>query len=196
MKRRTQHVARSSAGVRPGGGFASALMVSMVALSILAPSVSSSASYSESKLKAAFLLNFTRFVDWPESSFEGEQAPFVICVLNDSKFATTTAEVIGDHTVNDRTIAIQERIDVVDSAGCHIFFVPEGEAGQHRALIEQTSGRSVFTISAATGFAEMGGVANFIRSGKKIRLEINRRAAESANLKVSARLLRIVNVIG
>jgi hypothetical protein len=171
-------------------------LVLLSVLLIFAPTLANSSAYSEAKTKAGFLLNFTRFVDWPDSSFSGDSAPFVICVLNDSEFAATAADVIGDRRVDHRSISIEQRADVERASDCHIFFVPEAQAPLHQILIERTSGRSVFTISEAAGFAEMGGIANFIRSDEKLRLEINGKAAKEANLKVSARLLRIADVVG
>jgi hypothetical protein len=195
MKVETESVDQPALSEGGGRAFVSSISALLVAVSVLGPPDAWGSAISEAELKAAFLLNFTRFVEWPESSFEGPDGSFVICVLNDSNFATTTADVIGDRTVNKRRISVQERESGSDTGGCHIFFVPEAQSSEQRTLIDQTSGRSVLTISETDGFAKMGGVANFIANDKKLRLEINRSAAEKANLKVSSRLLRIADVV-
>jgi len=188
--------------LRPGGRRGPGLaakgaraVLAVLLLSSFTPS-GATASVDEDEVKAAFLLNFTRFVDWPESAFAAASSPFVICVLNDSGFARTAAGVIGDRTVGDRPVRVRDTTNAQDANACHILFVPASQGGMHQTVIATLSADSVFTVSDSDGFAEMGGVANFKRAGSKLGLEINRAAAARAQLKVSARLLRIADVVG
>jgi hypothetical protein len=171
------------------------LFFAIVAAVIIAPT-SSRASVSEDEVKAAFLLNFTRYVDWPASTFASGQTPFVICVLNDSDFASTASGVIGDRTVDDRPITVSSRADLDSATDCHILFVPASQQDMQTLVITEVAEAAVLTVSDSEGFAQMGGVANFRRAGSKLRLEINREAAARARLKISARLLRIADVVG
>lgn len=179
---------------RVRAGMRIALSVSIAAIAV-GPS-GAGANVSEDEVKAAFLLNFTRYVDWPASTFADARAPFVICVLGDPEFASTTAGVIGDRTVADRPIAVSAREVLESAADCHILFLPASQVEQQEMVITEVSDRAVLTVSDSEGFAQMGGVANFRRAGTKLRLEINREAAAKARLKVSARLLRIADVVG
>lgn len=194
MRTTDHHPAGRLAGglSRVRGGAAVALMA---VASAIVPALGS-ASVQEDEVKAAFLLNFTRFVDWPDSSFASSQDPFVICVLDDAGFAATAGEVVGDRTVGDRPVAVSERESVEAASGCHILYVPATWAARHVEVIETLEDESIFTVSDSDGFAELGGVANFKRAGSKLGLEINRKAAGRAHLKVSARLLRIADVVG
>lgn len=166
-----------------------------VASWLLAPAAGS-ASVKEDQVKAAFLLNFTRFVGWPDSSFDAASAPFVICVLDDSGFAATASDVIGSRTVGSRSVSVSARPSVEAAAGCHILYLPASQKALQPRVIEVLAAESVFTVSDSDGFAAMGGMANFKRAGSKLGLEINRTAAGKANLKVNARLLRIADVVG
>lgn len=179
----------------PARGLAAAIAV-LATLVLAAAPGRVAASADEDEVKAAFLLNFTRFVDWPASSFGDATSPFVICVLDDAGFASTASKVIGDRTVGDRAVSVSG-IGSVDAAGdCHILYVPSSQRGVHETVIATLADSSVFTVSDADGFAEMGGIANFKRAGSKLGLEINRKAASQARLKVSSRLLRIADVVG
>jgi len=120
----------------------------------------------------------------------------VICVLGDPEFASTAAGVIGDRTVADRPISVSAREDLEAATDCHILFLPASQSEQQELVITEISDSAVLTVSDSEGFAQMGGVANFRRAGTKLRLEINREAAARARLKVSARLLRIADVVG
>ena len=169
--------------------------VATVALAMAVPS-SSRASAGEDEVKAAFLLNFTRYVDWPPSTFASARAPFVICILNDAEFASTTSGVIGDRMVEERPITVSARETLEGTQGCHILFLPASQQDQQQTVISESSDDSILTVSDSEGFALMGGIANFRRAGSKLRLEINREAAARARLKVSAPLLRIADVVG
>ena len=172
-----------------------ATLACVSALALAAPPAPASIAASEAKVKAAFLLNFTRFVDWPGSAFASGDAPFVICVLGEPAFAATAREVIGDNRVKARSVTVESRSSLDGAESCHIFFLPSSGVGQQQALIQRSRGRSIFTISESDGFAQMGGIANFVRADKKLRLAINRKAADKSRLKVSARLLRIADLV-
>lgn len=174
------------------GRVARGLVAAMLAATTLVAAAGTGlASVDDDETKAAFLLNFTRFVDWPESTFRGDDAPFVICVLNDPGFVTTARKVVGDRTVDDRPVEVSKvsQLDVANS--CHILYLPASQRALQQAVVDHLRTSSVFTVSEASGFVELGGVANFMRDGSKIELEINRAAVEEAGLKVSSRLLRI-----
>lgn len=175
--------------------FLRSAVVAIIAAGVVAPS-GSRASVGEDEVKAAFLLNFTRYVDWPASTFSGARAPFVICILDDTEFASTATKVIGDRKVEDRPITVSSRADLASAKDCHILFLPASQVEQQATVISEVSEVSVLTVSDSEGFAQMGGIANFRRAGTKLRLEINREAAAKARLKVSARLLRIADVVG
>ncbi len=167
----------------------------MIAAVFLLPPISRAAGHEE-EVKATFLMNFTRYFAWPASSFAEAKSPFVICILADPEFASTTRGVIGDRTVEDRPIAVSTRETLESALDCHILFLPASRQDQQAMAITQVADSSILTVSDSEGFASMGGIANFRRVGGRLRLEINRQAAARARLEVSARLLRIADVVG
>lgn len=196
MKKRARGAAGSPrSGPRTSRVGSWAVALPTIALLLAIPS-GSRASVGEDEVKAAFLLNFTRYVDWPASTFADARAPFMICVLNDPEFASTASKVIGDRTVEERPISVSARESLESARDCHVLYLPASQQDQQETVISEIADVSILTVSDSEGFAVMGGIANFRRAGSKLRLEINREAAARARLKVSARLLRIADVVG
>lgn len=151
---------------------------------------------SEHQVKAAFLFNFARFVDWPANAFADPGAPYQLCVLGQDPFGPDLEATIGKKTVNGRGFRIVRATDVRDLAGpCHIVFVAESEADRPKETLKRLSAEGVLTVSEIEGFAELGGVINFIVVDDKVRLEINLDAAERARLQVSSQLLKLARVV-
>jgi hypothetical protein len=171
------------------------LCVCLVVLSIPCGRGHASDAKDAASLRAAFIYNFTRYVTWPETAFDHESSPVRVCLLADAHFLEKAQETIVDRKANGRPVLIEPRTSPQSLDGCHVLYIDADHADQHASILSSSEGRSIFTLSDTAGFAEMGGVANFFPVGKKLRFEINLRAAEDANLKLSARLLRVSKVL-
>ena len=151
---------------------------------------------SEGQVKAAFLFNFARYVEWPPAAFEGEAAAIRLCVIGESDFQQVVAETVSGRSVGSRQVAV-EKVDGLDAAeACHLLFLDAGAVLSPSLVAERLGGHAVFTISDQPGFAADGGVANFIFVDQKIRFEINPSAARRAGLKISSSLLRLAKLVG
>ena len=150
---------------------------------------------SEDQIKAAFLFNFARYVEWPEDAFDRADAPVVICTLGANGFTDVLFEIVSGKEVGERSVEVRRPSDLSQSVGCHILFVGRRYDGPHEELIGALQNRSVFTVSDREGFAAAGGTANFLRADNRIRFEINPRAARDARLKISSRLLRLARIV-
>lgn len=188
---RSRRIARVSIRVK-----LAVLLLAVSMLSIPAQLAWSAKETSESEIKIAYLYNFARYVEWPTSAFASDTAPITICVLGDTQFTNEAKGIIGDRTVGEHGVEVVTRPGVGQTGSCHILYIPESARDQHGEVISSLGSHSVFTVSESEGFAQQGGVANFIREDRKIRFEINRKAANKAGLKVSARLLRVAKVVG
>ena len=146
-------------------------------------------------MKAAFLFNFARYVEWPASAFTAAEAPVRICVLGARTFASVVEEVVAGKQVGERSVEVAEAQDLDRAARCHILFVGEDLGIERPQLISTLADAHVFTVSDSEGFAREGGVANFFRADQKMRFEINTGAAKRAGLKISSRLLRLARVV-
>lgn len=149
---------------------------------------------SEDEIKAAFLLNFARYVEWPENAFATPEAPVRICTLDSGGFKSVVLTTVKGKTVGPREVDVVDVATASDASDCHILFVGSDE-GSPQSIMGALGGASVFTVANDEGFAKRGGVANFFRSENRIRFEINPNAAQSAGLKISSRLLRLAQLV-
>ena len=143
---------------------------------------------SEATVKAAYLLNFAKLVDWPASAFQGAQGALVIGVVG--------RDAVGDElaragaSANGRKIEVR-RVAAGDAgalAGCHLVFVP-GSGGE--GVIGAVQGRPVLVVGEAENFARRGGALGFVKEGGTVKFEANPKAAARNGLIVSAKLLRV-----
>jgi hypothetical protein len=141
----------------------------------------------EYRVKAAYLYNFVRFVEWPAAA---EQGPLTICVVRPSPFGAVLADTVQGERVNGRTI-VPRLVDTAD-ADCHVVFVPAGSApGPSLRAVQDTP---ALTVGESPDFIRQGGIVNFVREGTNVRFEIDDAAARRAGLRISSRLLRLARV--
>lgn len=150
----------------------------------------------EYELKAVFLFNFTRFVDWPSDSFAGPQAPLVICVLGDDPYGTVLDDTVRGETVGGHPLAIERYRRVEDVATCHVLFISASEAKQMAGIVQQLHGRSILTVSNAADSDARGSVVRFATESNRIKLRIDMQAAHAAHLEISSKLLRAAEIVG
>jgi hypothetical protein len=149
----------------------------------------------EDELKAAFLYNFVRFVEWPERAFAGPGDPLVVC-LEDGEFAAVVARSVADKKVGERDLVVRPWSGAPRYEGCHVVFLDHLERDAWDDVFASLASHSVLTVGDMRRFASEGGIINFTRAGDKLRFEINPAAAERADLKISSKLLRVAEVIG
>lgn len=152
-------------------------------------------SASEYQLKAAFLFNFAKFIDWPQTAFAESKAPFAICVFGKDPFGDSLDQALANKTVGDHPIAIQRTRDKAELRKCHIVFVSASETEHIAEIKESLRGTSVLLVGESGGFAESGGMIEFTLDGGHVRFTINPDAAEEANLKISSKLLALAKIV-
>jgi hypothetical protein len=152
-------------------------------------------SATEYQVKAAFLFNFAKFVEWPADAFPTADAPLEICVLGEDPFGRDFEQVIEDKTVNGHRLEVAHPDGVPQARACQILFVASSEKQAVRDILKNLAGVSVLTVGDTAGFAKMGGVINFVLDESRVRFEINVKAAERAHLKMSARLLTVAKLL-
>lgn len=144
----------------------------------------------ENQVKAAFLYNFTKFVDWPSRCFAEASGPIVIGVMGDRSFVDELAQLVRERSVNGRPILVRPIRSAEDLPRLHVVFVANGEERRFETLLSgKTAG--VLTVGESRQFAAMGGMITFVAVEDKERFEINITAAEAAGLKISAQLQKL-----
>ena len=168
-------------------------MVSVVLGSALEVSAAVSREY---QLKAVSLLNLVRFVQWPEPAFDSTNAPLVIGVLGRDVFGPLLDDVVQGEEVHDRRIVIERYASVHDITHCHLLFVSASEQRAMAPILAHLNNRPILTVSDAERFTRYGGIVKlFTKPDGKIGLRINARAGKAANLKMSAMLLQVAEIV-
>jgi hypothetical protein len=149
----------------------------------------------EYQVKAAFLFNFAKFVEWPPTSFPDASAPLRICVFGRDPFGEELRNITSEKTVNGRKLEVNQVVDLQLARTCHIIFIASSETAQLKRILESLRGTNALTVSDAKGFTEQGGMINFVLENDRVQFEVNRKAAEQAGLKISSKLLSVAKVV-
>jgi hypothetical protein len=154
---------------------------------------------SEYSVKAAYLFNFAKFVEWPAQAFPNGLAPLTIGVLGDDPFGDDLDHVVQGKMINGHTIQIKrfEDFDQDHLEGlrrCQILFIAYSEKAQLGDILKSLKGASVLTVSEIENFPLLGGMILFDQVGRKIDLVVNPVAARQAKLEISARLLQVSKI--
>lgn len=139
-------------------------------------------------IKAALLYNFAKFTDWPAHSFEGPDAPLLICVLGSDPFGPALKTIEGK-VIKNRPVVTRVVSRVLDSRRCHVIFVSDSERSRLAEILELVGDDPILTIADMPDFAVSGGIINLKVVDNKSRFDINLAAAHRANLKLSSKLL-------
>jgi hypothetical protein len=148
------------------------------------------------EVKAEFMLNFSRFVIWPENAFESDSAELRFCILADLQYADAVSSVLLDKTIRRRSVRIIGSPTTESAARCHVVIIPEALTLLHREVIEVLGKRNILTISESYGFAQGGGVANLISSEGSVRIEVSWDALGRASLALDPRVFSLVEFLG
>jgi hypothetical protein len=145
----------------------------------------------EYQVKAAFLLNFTKFIEWPPSE-SAQGLPFDICVLGDDPFGTVLDQIVEGETLQGRKLTIQ-RVRRPPPASCRVLFVSKAEKDIDGLLAGVEPG--VLTVSDRSGFLRDGGMIGFVIENRRVRFDINQAAAVRAGLSLSSKLLSVARSV-
>jgi YfiR/HmsC-like len=151
-------------------------------------------SLQEYQIKAAFLYNFAKFVEWPATAFKDAQSPLTLCILGKDPFGDAL-DSLREKTIEGRRLVIRRVSKIEEADKCHILFVSASEKDSLSHILKVTRSWNVLTVGDTKGFAESGVVINIISIGNKMGFEINLDAAEHTSLKISSKLLKLGKII-
>jgi hypothetical protein len=150
----------------------------------------------EYAIKAAYLYQFGRYVQWPAKAFSSPEAPFVIGVLDHDSLVSNLEQIAQAKKVQDRAIQVRRFSSANDVGPCHILFVSGSLTPKEQSeLIARLSGQNTLFVGDAGGFLEGGGAVKFSVEDNKVRIHIARKAAEHEGLTISAKLLQVAHVV-
>ncbi len=148
----------------------------------------------EYQLKGIFLYNFSQFVQWPPSSFSSDQAPMVIGIVGTDPFGPYLEEAISGEQMNGHPLVIERYASGDEIGACQILFINLPDSKKRKEAITAVKDKSVLTVSDASDFLEHGGMIRFLTRQGKLKLQVNLEATKAANLEVSSKLLRLVEI--
>lgn len=146
--------------------------------------------YGEYQVKAAFLYNFGKFVDWPVTA-EDSGKPLVISVFGTDPFGPVLDRIVQGRLVRGRSVIIRRPIRIEELLPCQILFVSSSEKGRMPTILHALDGASVLTVGEMEGFLQLGGMIGFVVENDKVRFEINEDAARRNGLRISSKLLTL-----
>ena len=149
----------------------------------------------EYQFKAVFLFNFVQFIEWPTNVYAATNAPIIIGVVGEDPFGPALEEALRGETVSGHPLRAQRFKPEDDLSSCQVVFISSSEQARFDSLLAKLKGRPVLTVSEVEGFAQSGGMINFVIENKKLRFQINPKQAAQAGLKVSSKLLRLAIVV-
>jgi hypothetical protein len=156
---------------------------------------------SEYEVKAAFLYNFIKFVEWPPKAFPDRDSAIIIGVLGTDPFYDPVAginlleQTVNGKIINNRKIVVERSDRLANLTHCQLLFIPRSERSRIKDILASLRGMNILTVSETEYFCQFGGCINFVMQSEKVRFEINVGAAEKAELKISSKLLNVAKIV-
>jgi hypothetical protein len=149
----------------------------------------------EYEMKAVFLYNFVKFVEWPAGTFPDAGAPVIIGVAGNDSFREILIHTVEDKTAQGRKLLVRTWKKNDAGQHCQILFISSSMNNELGEILQNVNGKWVLTVGETAGFAQRGGIINFTLSDNKVGFEINHKSAEAAGLKVSSKLLTLAKIV-
>jgi hypothetical protein len=166
-----------------------------VLLSLFSCHPSHGQAISEYQVKAAYLYNFAKFVEWPTETFKANTDPIRLCILNDRALETQLDQIVKGRNIAGHPIVVAPVKSGEQSRGCQVLFINSAQNSQTPQIVDVLKGSSVLTVGESKGFIEEGGIINFVLQGDQVRFQINHKAAIQAGLHMSSRLLSLAKLV-
>ncbi len=170
------------------------LLITVLTLCSPQTGAAGSSRLSEHEVKAAYLYNFAKYVEWPANTLLLENSPLTFCIIGQSPL-NSVMESFGTNTIKNRQLAMQQLGYNEDLSKCNILFISSDYKTSLHKILAATVHRSILTVSDIKGFAAAGGIIEFVPVNDKIRFAINNRAARQANLRISSHLLKLATTV-
>ena len=172
----------------------SGTMMLLVSLSVIAVGAAA-APPSEYDVKAAFIYNFAKYVEWPAGTRHDKTRSFVVGVLGTDPFGRSLDRALAGQKIEDRSVVVRRFKRIEEVSDCQILFIATSERAKLPHILEHLGTRPVLTIGEYDGFAARGGMINLTTEQRRVRFTINVFATKRAGLKPAAQLLRLARIV-
>jgi uncharacterized protein DUF4154 len=150
---------------------------------------------SEYQVKATYLYNFGRFVQWPPNATARKSDSFSICVLGQDPFGPSLDSTVAGETLDGKPLAAKRISTPRDAGECRILFISLTEENHLKEILMALDESGILTVSDMPAFSRRGGMIQFVLDGDKVRFEINLSSAETAKLTLSSELLKVATTV-
>ncbi len=168
------------------------VIIFLICLTSVPVSVSSSETRAY-EIKAAFLYNFVKFVEWPDTLMKQSRGIITVGIMGTGDFGDAF-DVITGRTVKDMKLSVRYFQKAEDLRACHLLFVSDSEKYRLREILESVRGYPVLTVGETEDFGRLGGIIRFYTENNRVRFEINISAALKADIRISAKLLEVAKI--
>ena len=146
-------------------------------------------------MKAAYLYNFGRFIEWPGKVAVARGDAFTVCVLGQDPFGPSLDATLAGETIGGKTIVAKRISSAEESDNCQILFLSLRDDSRLNKIIADLDKKAVLTVSDMPQFVKRGGMIQFVPEGKKVRFEVNLTATQHAGLTLSSELLKVATAV-
>jgi len=151
---------------------------------------------SEPQMKAAFILNFPKYVEWPPATLASPSSPILVAILGDDAVANELAAMSEGKSVDGHPIQLLRNPTIAQCLGCHILFIGAAEPRRTAEIVGQLKSSSVLTVGESDQFIDQGGMINLALRERRIVLEVNLKATKQTELHISSKLMALARVKG
>lgn len=144
-------------------------------------------------IKAAFLYNFAKFIEWPPARLPEPSSPIVIGVWSRSPFGDELDKLVAGRQVNGRPIVVKTVATAADAGSAHLLFVPDGEEQNAELAALLATRPAIVVVGESARFAALAGTITFVTEADKVRFTVDLETADRAGLKLSAQLLKLAS---
>jgi len=153
------------------------------------------AGFDEYQVKAAFLYNFAKFVEWPPGTFASPSDPIGICIAGVNPFGSMLDTMVQGKKMGERVFLVRRMPDTQEAKGCQILFIGGTEWKTVHALLDALKGAAILTVGETEDFTAAGGMIAFQLAGPRVRIQIDLETAEHSRLKISSKLLSLAQIV-
>ena len=150
----------------------------------------------EHQVKAAFIVNFPKFVEWPATRGLAPGAPLVVAVLGADPFGPFLREAAAGKQVAGHPLEVRAATSPREAAAAHLVYVSASERGRLPALLKDLEAAQVLTVGDSDGYGGAGVMVNLYLDDRRVRFEVNQPAVARAGLKLSAQMLGVARLVG
>ncbi|PYX78736.1 MAG: DUF4154 domain-containing protein [Acidobacteria bacterium] len=172
------------------GAWLSGVGLALVVLLVATPALCGQSPPTEYQVKAAYLYNFGKFVEWPANMTVSDSS-FNICVLGQDPFGPTFGTTIAGENIRGKNVLLKRLSKAQEAFGCHILFISSSEQVHLKDILAALDKASVLTVSDMPQFTRRGGMIQFVTEENRVRFEVNLTSAERNGLTLSSQLLKV-----